>query len=141
MKPTHILTITAALVAAGLGLAPAAAQQDLESIEGDARRVSRLIVYGSDPCPQSTSEEIVVCARRSEEERFRIPEALRGNSRVSDNRSWAANARALERVGATGIQSCSPVGPGGFTGCWNEMMRSSRGEENATPEGDALSPD
>ena len=51
-----------------LPAAPALAQQT---------RVSEIIVYGTDPCPRSTDDEIVVCARKPESERFRIPEALR----------------------------------------------------------------
>ena len=34
--------------------------------------------------------------------------------------------RSLEYVGRTGIQSCSTVGPGGVSGCWNEMVRAWR---------------
>jgi hypothetical protein len=33
---------------------------------------------------------------------------------------------ALEYVGRTGIQSCSTVGPGGVSGCWNELVRAWR---------------
>jgi len=132
---TRLFTI--ALAAAGAGAAiSASAQQPTapeETIGG--RRVSQLIVYGDDPCPPSTTEEIVVCARRPEDDRFRIPEPLRGSSRVSDNESWASTARSLEYVGRTGIQSCSTVGPGGFTGCWAEMMRQAREEARTNPEG------
>ena len=121
----------AAAIAAGAAFAlPALAQEQTA-----APRISHLIVYGDDPCPPSTDETIVVCARRSEDDRYRIPEPLRGNSEVSDNQSWAANARSLEYVGRTGIQSCSTVGPGGFTGCWAEMMRQAREERRANPEG------
>ena len=103
----------------------------------DGRRISQLIVYGDDPCPASTSEVIVVCARRTEDERYRIPEALRGTGQRQAE-SWAANARSLESVGRTGIQSCSTVGPGGFTGCWNEMMRQSREDRRTNPEGQPI---
>jgi len=122
------------LLAAGAALAAtaAAAQVPVESANG--RRVSQLIVYGDDPCPQSTAEEIVVCARRSEDDRYRIPEPLRGSGQ-RQSQSWAANARSLEMVGRTGIQSCSTVGPGGFTGCWNEMIRQSREDRQTNPEG------
>jgi len=105
--------------------------------DGPGRRISRLIVYGDDPCPQSTSNEIVVCARRPEDDRFRIPAPLRGSGGPRE-RSWAANARSLETVGRTGIQSCSTVGPGGFTGCWTEMMRQSREDRSTNPEGQPI---
>ena len=126
-------------LAAGTGFAIAAqAQPAGAQADNGGRRVSQLIVYGNDPCPPSTADEIVVCARRSEDDRYRIPEPLRGNSQVSDNQSWAANARALEYVGRTGIQSCSTVGPGGFTGCWAEMMRQSREERQTNPAGQPI---
>jgi hypothetical protein len=103
----------------------------------DGRRVSQLIVYGADACPPSTAEEIVVCARRPEDDRYRIPEALRESGQRRE-RSWADNARALEYVGRTGIQSCSTVGPGGFTGCWAEMMRQAQEDRRTNPEGQPI---
>ena len=132
----RLVPIAIALAGAGLAFA-APAQQPQAQAEGQ-RRVSQLIVYGDDPCPASSADVIVVCARRGEDDRYRIPEPLRGNSEVSDNRSWAANARALEYVGRTGIQSCSTVGPGGFTGCWAEMMRQSREERATNPAGQPI---
>ncbi len=132
---TRLVPIAFALLA-GVGAAAAAAQAP-ETPSPDGRRVSQLIVYGDDPCPPSTSEEIVVCARRSEDERYRIPEPLReqGQRRAE---SWAAQARSLEYVGRTGIQSCSTVGPGGFTGCWAEMMRQAREDRRTNPEGQPI---
>ncbi|HYG28836.1 MAG TPA: hypothetical protein VD887_01335 [Allosphingosinicella sp.] len=120
-------------LAAGTG--SAAAVSAAQETAGPNQRVSQIIVYGDDPCPASTAEEIVVCARRPEDDRYRIPEPLRGSSQVSDNQSWAANARSLEYVGRGGIQSCSTVGPGGFTGCWAEMMRQAREDRRTNPEG------
>jgi hypothetical protein len=119
-----------ALAAAGLTAAAAA-----QETPGPNLRLSQIIVYGDDPCPASTVDEIVVCARRPEDDRYRIPEPLRGSSAVSDNQSWAVNARSLEYVGRTGTQSCSTVGPGGFTGCWEEMMRQAREDRRTNPEG------
>ncbi|MDP8995085.1 MAG: hypothetical protein M3N07_08930 [Pseudomonadota bacterium] len=130
----RIVPLSLAL-AAGAGLAfgevAAAAQEEV----ADARRVSRLIVYGNDPCPPSTEEEIVVCARMPEDDRFRIPEPLRGSPQSPEGQSWAVTARSLEYVGRTGIQSCSTVGPGGFTGCWAEMMRQAREDRRINPQG------
>ena len=104
-------------VAVGLGglalPAPALAQQS---------RVSEIIVYGTDPCPRSTDDEIVVCARKPESERFRIPEALRQGGALQSRQAWAARAKQFETVGRTGINSCSPVGPGGWTGCTEQLI-------------------
>jgi hypothetical protein len=129
MKP--FLPLALALLA-GAGAAAASAQPAATSTA--ERRIAHLIVYGDDPCPQSTSDEIVVCARRPEDDRYRIPEALRGTGRPLDD-SWAARSRSLEFVGRGGIQSCSTVGPGGFTGCWAEMMRQANEDGNVNAEG------
>ena len=34
----------------------------------------------------------------------------------------------LETVGSTGINSCSPVGPAGYTGCLSKVIQEARGE-------------
>ena len=95
-------------------------------------KVSEIIVYGTDPCPRSTDDEIVVCARKPETERYRIPERLRQGGSLQSRQSWAARAKTFETVGATGTNSCSPVGPGGFTGCVNQVIKQAfqeRGEQ------------
>jgi hypothetical protein len=120
----------AALSIAALGAASAAALTLLPApATAQEERVRRLVVYGRDPCPRAQSaDEVVVCARRPETERYRIPRELRDAVTEDDpeSTSWAARAEALEYVGRTGIQSCSTVGPGGVSGCWNEMVRAWR---------------
>ena len=118
------LTLAAASAAAvALFPAPADAQAPQE-------RIRRVIVYGSDPCPRATSpDEVVICGRRPDTERYRIPEALRDRDDDDpESTSWAVRAEALEYVGRSGIQSCSTVGPGGASGCWNELVRAWRKE-------------
>lgn len=88
-----------------------------------AQRVNEIVVYGTDPCPRSTDDEIVVCARKPEEERYRIPERLREGGSLQSRQAWAVRAKSLETVGRTGINSCSPVGPGGFTGCADRLIK------------------
>src|SRR6187551_3821325 len=89
---------SAALIAASIVVpsAPAAAQN---------AKVSEIIVYGTDPCPRSTDDEIVVCARKPESERFRIPEKLRQGGSLQSRQAWAARARQFETVGRTGVNS------------------------------------
>ena len=113
------LPLTLAGAAIGLAgmIAPAAPALAQNS------KVSEIIVYGTDPCPRSTDDEIVVCARKDERERYRIPERLRQGGSLQSRQSWAARARTFETVGATGTNSCSPVGPGGFTGCVGQLTR------------------
>ena len=111
------LTLGAAATGlAGLALlpAPAIAQNT---------RVSEVIVYGTDPCPRSTDDEIVVCARKPETERYRIPERLREGGSLQSRQAWAARAKQFEVVGRSGINSCSPVGPGGWTGCTEQLIK------------------
>ena len=113
---------TATLVT-GLALAPAPAL-------AQRAKVSEIIVYGTDPCPRSTDDLVYVCARKSESERFRIPEALRPGGALQSRESWAVRASRFETVGATGINSCSPVGPAGFTGCLVQVVKQARQETN-----------
>jgi hypothetical protein len=116
MSKTQPLLGSAALIAASFVAlpAPAAAQN---------ARVSEIIVYGTDPCPRSTDDEIVVCARKPESERFRIPERLREGGSLQSRQAWAVRARSFETVGRTGIMSCSPVGPAGYTGCADQLIK------------------
>lgn len=128
------LGITAAaglLAGIALSTAPAAAQD-----AGDA--IAEIIVYGNDPCPRSTDDEVVVCARKPEAERYRIPERLRQGGSRQSRQSWAARAKSLEYVGRTGIASCSPVGPGGHTGCLQQLIDTAKAEaDEAASEGTA----
>lgn len=111
---TRLLAFAAA-TAAALASLPATAQEEA----GD--RVNTIIVYGDDECPQSAENEIVVCARMDESERYRIPEALRQSS-SPENEPWANKVRAYETVGNFGALSCSPVGSGGELGCTAKMI-------------------
>lgn len=115
---TLILAAAVLAAAAQSGAPPAAAEA----------RVNQLIVYGDDRCPPSTEEEIIVCARLPEQERYRIPAPLRPNPNDSGRRSWADRAIELSYVGRGGIGSCSPVGPGGFIGCHNQLVQEARAE-------------
>ena len=92
-------------------------------------RESNVIVYGDDPCPgPSAEDEIVVCARRPEEERYRIPEPLRRSSRPPPA-AWTSQVAELEEAQRdTRPDSCSPVGSFGQTGCRQEALRRWRAE-------------
>jgi len=102
-----------------------------------AQRVNEIIVYGTDPCPRSTDDEVVVCARKPEGERFRIPERLRQGGSLQSRQAWANRAIAFETYGKTGINSCSPVGPGGFTGCSQQLINQAFKERREESEGAA----
>jgi hypothetical protein len=113
---------TATLPIAGL-TAPAVAQSS-------SGKISEIIVYGTDPCPRSTDDSVVVCARKPETERYRIPERLRNGGSVQSRQAWAVRAKSFETVGKSGINSCSPVGPGGSSGCLQRIINEVR-DENA----------
>lgn len=101
------------------------------SAPAQAQRADRtLVIFGNDKCPTSNGQEIVVCVRRSENERYRIPPELRKTDPLY-NRTWADRAEALEYVGASGINSCSPVGAGGAVGCHDKLIRQARDEDKA----------
>ena len=90
--------------------------------------IAEIVVYGTDPCPRSTDDAVVVCARRPESERYRIPEKYRPSGPPQAGQSWANKAKVLETVGNTGTFSCSPVGPGGYTGCLTQVINQDRNE-------------
>ena len=94
-------------------------------------RQSTLVIYGNDPCPSSGADNaVVVCARRPEEERYRIPRRIR--ERQSTETSWASRVDALEEEGRVGRpNSCSVVGSNGFTGCTSQMIRQWYAERRA----------
>jgi hypothetical protein len=98
--------------------------------------VSEIIVYGTDPCPRSTDDNVVVCARKPEAERYRIPERMRSSGTYQQRQSWANRATAFETYGKTGINSCSPVGPAGFTGCHEQLIKQAFKEREELDSGD-----
>jgi hypothetical protein len=118
----------AAAVLAALS-APAFAQDNNAAAAAVADvKVNQLIVYGDDPCPASTEDQINVCARMNDKERFRIPTNLRDNPNDPVNQAWGARAMELQYVGRSGIGSCSTTGPGGMIGCYNDLVRQARAE-------------
>ena len=95
-------------------------------------RINQVIVYGDDPCtPSRDPDEITVCARLPEADRYRIPPNLRDNPNDPRNRSWTGRATELAYVGRTGTDSCSTTGPGGFTGCLNQIIDHAQAERRA----------
>ncbi len=124
MRNLHFAALAAALLAA-----PAIAQPVIEDVKIDQR-----IIYGDDACPPSTDDVIIVCARKPEGDRYRIPENLRRNSNDPVSQSWANKAIELSYVGRTGTQSCSTVGAGGFTGCFDQLAGAWRAERQGRDE-------
>ena len=131
-KFTILISAAAVAVVGGMAL-PAFAQ------EGSGPSLAEIVVYGNDPCPRTTDDEVVICKRRPEAERYRIPPTLRTSGTRQETESWATRAEPLSTVGATGINSCSAVGPGGHTGCLIKEIKNAVGERKQQAE-DAIPP-
>lgn len=92
-----------------------------------------LTIFGDDKCPADT-----ICVVAPETERYRIPAPFRERLKSPDSQSWAVRSQATLAEGKTGTDSCSAVGPGGWTGCWAEQMRAARAEAEAREEGQTV---
>ena len=124
MAKLLILTALAAVAT------PALAQDEPPS---PPARESQIEVFGRDPCPRPVGDEIVVCHRRPEEERYRIPAPLR-HSRERTEQAWGARAETMDEVSSQVLpNSCSVIGSYGQSGCqqqfinqWYQSRRASR---------------
>jgi len=117
------------IVAALLGLAAAAAPATPATTE----RTSTLVIYGNDPCPKAQGDEIVVCARQPESERYRIPKPLRARPyNAARDGSWAGTVKVLDAATRdTRPNSCSPTGSWGQTGCFSRFMAEAAAQRQA----------
>ena len=100
--------------AAVVALSPADAQA--------ARGQTYIEVFGNDPCPRSTDDDVVVCARKPDRERFRIPERLRTGGALQSRQAWANRARSFEVATRRGVNTCDAVGPSAQGGCLQRMI-------------------
>ncbi|KKC27372.1 hypothetical protein [Sphingomonas sp. SRS2] len=124
MKTTRFLSPALAMIAALASIGPVSAP----AVAQRAERV--LTIFGTDPCPTSNGEEIVVCRRMPEAERYRIPEELR-RTQGRESETWGDRASSIEYVGKSGTNSCSPSGSSGASGCFREMARKACDEDKA----------
>lgn len=114
-----------------LAIVPATGAMAQEAGPPAVEKVKQVIVYGEDPCPASEGDEILVCARLPDNDRYRIPKELRTDPNDPKTQSWALRAQSIEYVGREGTQSCSPTGAGGFTGCFQQIAQQARAERRA----------
>lgn len=133
MMKTRSMPLIAAAAMLMLGTAaPAQTDEQAPPATPGSERVNLVIVYGDDACPNgSTGDEIVVCARKGEEERYRIPEPLRGDPNKPSHQAWGERVKSMEYVGRSGTESCTPVGGGGATGCFAQLARLAKLERQA----------
>jgi hypothetical protein len=95
-------------------------------------RSSTIIVYGNDRCPESSADEVVVCAHRPETERYRIPKELREKQRLPGGIAWGSQVSQLEEeTRFTRPNGCSAVGSFGATGCFAQAIRQWAAERRA----------
>ncbi|BAV64944.1 hypothetical protein [Sphingobium cloacae] len=128
MMKTPMFALAALTMASTAMAQSGPADQAAPAAAPDNEKVNLVIVYGDDPCPQSSGSDIVVCARKGEEERYRIPEPLRGDPNQPSHQAWGERVRSMEYVGRSGTESCSPVGGGGATGCFAQLARLAKAE-------------
>ena len=92
----------------------------------EPQRYSTLVVFGSDPCPRSSENEVVVCARMPENERYRVPKRLR-ERRVTQGApsvAWSRKVESMEYVSRMGIpNSCSVQGSFGAPALFADRIK------------------
>jgi uncharacterized membrane protein len=116
-----------------LAASPAFAQEAEAPPPVDQEKINVVIVYGQDECAPSTEDQINVCARLSEGDRYRIPKSLRDDPNNIRKEAWTQKVLAYEYVGREGIQSCSATGAGGFTGCGLKEIDAAYAEKQEDP--------
>ena len=114
-----------------------------QPVDNDARTIS-IVVYGNDACPQGKADEIVVCAREPESERYRIPKRFRGKKmEAAPGNSWANKTRSLDDASrtASGIpDTCSAIGSGGQSGCYSNFINQAAAQRRQQKQDQADSP-
>lgn len=135
MRRLLILSLAASAAA---GVVPVAAPPAL------AQQADRIIdIYGNDRCPADKGQEIVVCRRHPETERYRIPQNLRESEAAPQSAGGNVGAvSAVASTGQTGVQinSCNAIGAGVNVGCtkqgldaWKAAQRQQKKDENGIP--------
>jgi hypothetical protein len=120
-----VVGFLAGLVLAAIAI-PVAAHAQIGPVENSPPKTRSVIVYGDDPCPKGDSDEIVVCARQPENDRYRIPKQFRGKKSGPVARSWSSNVRSdddASRMAAGVPNTCSAVGSGGQSGCFLQFQQ------------------
>src|SRR3546814_19369793 len=91
-SPKKFLTLLAVAVSSLMG-SPAFAETP--------ERVETLVVYGEDPCPQEHDGAIVVCARKPESERYRLPKDMSKKKSVAGSQGWRSRSETMATITPT----------------------------------------
>jgi hypothetical protein len=119
------------LAAAALSTAFVATPLPIAAQTSSSERV--LTIFGEDKCPRDT-----ICVRAPESERYRIPKEFRDRTPKPSDQPWSNRVQSMEYSGASGTGSCTPVGAGGWTGCYAKMLRQAQQERKAEQQGQDL---
>lgn len=98
---------------------PSAASAQPAGSESYLAQAERQFTINARCPPQKEGEEIVVCGRRNETERYRLPIRSEGFDPNGPIDSVSRERHRLIQEGDAGIGSCSTTGPGGYTGCFH----------------------
>lgn len=105
----HVLPL---LILAGAGPASAAPAEDLL-----AAHATMTSVAPRRNCIAANADEITVCGRRRDNLRYRLPSSPpKPGSRAAVS-VGGERFELMQHRAEGGIGSCSPIGPGGWTGC------------------------
>ncbi len=126
----------------------AAVLASLSAIAGpaQAQKTQRYVeVYGDDACPMGSDNEVVVCARKPESDRYRIPERLRSPVQGPATQTWADRSESVLQAGGggpgqAGTGTCSANGANGWTGCWTEQMRKAKAQREQDQQEPVVKP-
>lgn len=126
-----MIRLTASLLATSLLFSAANVQaQDASATDP---KINTVILFGNDQCPESTDDQINVCAILVEADRYRIPPSLRSDPNDIRNESWTNRVIGYQYVGREGTMSCSASGAGGFTGCGLKAIDAAYAEKAKDP--------
>ena len=75
------------------------------------------------------SDEVVVCGRRDMLKRYQVTDPDAPWDPLGTTESVARERATWIQEGDTGVQSCGPVGPGGWTGCTVKQWKRERQQE------------
>ena len=123
MKKLMLGAASAATVLVGIAAFPTAA-----IAQAGNRSIT---IYGNDPCPRDA-----ICIRAPESQRYRIPDSQNPQGTPQERNSWANKSKPLMSVGATGVGSCSAVGPGGQSGCLIQQINRAKQESQQQAQKD-----
>jgi hypothetical protein len=105
-------------------------------------RIRDVTIKPGEPCPKASGDEVVVC--RTLDEPYRIPKTLRDEHPIAAaNQSWVNRTATADQIGrvAGGLpNTCSPVGTGGQTGCFQQRAQAYAADKRASRSAEASVP-